>query len=88
VNEVQIGKLMMMADLDNRWVYKGSMTTPPCETGVYWNIARRVFPIKVLHYSKLIEIQRELSQTGFNFRMVNELDQHDPAIIATETKKT
>jgi len=30
VAEVPYGDLMMAADSNNRWVYKGSVTTPPC----------------------------------------------------------
>ena len=32
-----------------RWIYKGSMTTPPCDRFVYWNVIDRVFPIKKEH---------------------------------------
>ena len=31
VNLVTYGDLMNMADLNNRWAYQGSYTTPPCE---------------------------------------------------------
>ena len=43
---VPYGELMMLVDMNNRWVYKGSVTTPPCETYVYWNVLKRIFPIK------------------------------------------
>lgn len=46
VQEVPYGKLMMMVDMESRWVYKGSVTTPPCERYVYWNVLQRVYPIK------------------------------------------
>ena len=46
VNLVRYGDLMMMAQMKNRWVYKGSVTTPPCDTFVYWNVLKRVYPIK------------------------------------------
>ena len=45
VNLVTYGDLMMMADMNNRWVYKGSVTTPPCDTFVYWNVLTTVYPI-------------------------------------------
>lgn len=50
VNEVSYGNLMMVVDMRNRWVYKGSVTTPVCATYVYWNVARDVYPIKAKHY--------------------------------------
>jgi carbonic anhydrase len=49
VAQVPYGELMMLVDMNNRWVYSGSVTTPPCDTSVYWNVLRRVFPIKKKH---------------------------------------
>lgn len=45
VDLVSYGSLMTLVDTDNRWVYKGSVTTPPCHTLVYWNVVRKVYPI-------------------------------------------
>lgn len=49
VPEVPFGDLMMLVDTANRWVYKGSVTTPPCDTLVYWNVLRTIYPIKKKH---------------------------------------
>ena len=46
VSEVPYGDLMMMVDTSYRWVYKGSVTTPPCGRFVYWNVIRTIYPIK------------------------------------------
>ena len=46
VPEVPYGKLLNMVDMQNRWVYRGSVTTPPCATSVYWNVLRTVYPLK------------------------------------------
>lgn len=32
------GELMSLLDYDNRWTYKGSLTTPVCTIGAYWNV--------------------------------------------------
>ena len=40
------GDLMEMVDSRNRWTYSGSVTTPPCDTAVYWNVLSTVYPIK------------------------------------------
>ena len=38
VDLVTYGDLMNMVDKKNRWVYQGSVTTPPCAQRVYWNV--------------------------------------------------
>lgn len=52
VNYISYGELMMMFDMQNRWIYKGSVTSPPCATAVYWNVLRKVYPIKAYHLEK------------------------------------
>jgi len=49
VSEVKYGDLMNMFDMNNRWTYKGSVTTPPCAQNVYWNVLRTIYPIKQKH---------------------------------------
>jgi len=39
----------MMVNMQDRWTYRGSVTTPPCATAVYWNVLRTVYPIKAAH---------------------------------------
>lgn len=56
VSEVDIkylnyGQLMNMAQTDSRFVYTGSLTTPPCTEKVYWNVINKVYPIKERHLS-------------------------------------
>jgi len=46
---INYGELIMSVDTDNRWVYKGSVTTPPCAQTVYWNVVGKVYPIKEKH---------------------------------------
>ena len=43
------GDLMEMVDGNNRWIYKGSVTTPPCATYVYWNVMSTIYPVKAKH---------------------------------------
>lgn len=49
VDLIAFKSLMEMVDLENRWTYKGSLTTPPCSTNLYWNVVRTVYPIKAKH---------------------------------------
>jgi carbonic anhydrase len=44
--KVTYGNLMMMVNMRARWSYRGSVTTPPCATTVYWNVVRQIYPIK------------------------------------------
>lgn len=46
VEEISLGELMSVVDRDSRWVYSGSLTTPPCsQKNVRWNILSKVYPI-------------------------------------------
>lgn len=49
VPKVPYGQLMMYVDMQNRWTYRGSVTTPPCATAVYWNVLTTIYPIKQKH---------------------------------------
>ena len=44
-DKIYYGDLMMLVDQGDKWVYKGSVTTPPCARFVYWNVMRTVYPI-------------------------------------------
>jgi len=46
---ITYGDLMTMVDTDNRYVYKGSVTTPPCGQSVYWNLLSTIYPIQQKH---------------------------------------
>ena len=79
---VPYGDLMMMVDTDNRWIYKGSVTTPPCDTFVYWNVLQRVFPIKQRHLDQfLLQLKRGKLDVIGNYRETQELDLHNPFLI-------
>jgi carbonic anhydrase len=45
----EYGGLMNLIDMKNRWVYRGSLTTPPCSIGVFFNILSNVYPMKERH---------------------------------------
>jgi hypothetical protein len=46
VDWVLYADLLSLVNTDNRWVYRGSVTTPPCAQNVYWNVMTTVYPIK------------------------------------------
>jgi hypothetical protein len=43
---------MMMVDMTSRWTYKGSVTTPPCATTVYWNVVKKIYPVSQKHFDQ------------------------------------
>lgn len=66
VDMVAYGDLMQMVDSNNRWVYKGSVTTPPCflDGGfVYWNVLSTIYPITV-EQLKMFKEQLNLNEDG------------------------
>ena len=67
VEQVKLGELMSVVDAKNRWVYQGSFTSPPCTTGVYWNIVRSVLPLKTKH---LEYFKKQLDRAGSNMRVI------------------
>ena len=80
---------MMMVDTENRWIYKGSVTTPPCDTYVYWNVVQRVYPVKQKHVDLFKQqlARGKLDVIG-NYRETQQIDKHNPFLITdAKTKK-
>lgn len=46
---VPYGDLMRIVNFANRWVYIGSLTTPPCSIGVLHQVVDRILPISRRH---------------------------------------
>ena len=57
VDYLNFKSFMNMIDFEDRWIYHGSLTEPPCTEGVYWNVIRTVFPIRL---EDLESIKRKL----------------------------
>jgi hypothetical protein len=81
------GNLMQLVDNNNRWVYKGSVTTPPCARFVYWNVMSTIYPISRRHLD-LYKLQLnegeggQLDERG-NYRRICKEDEHNVAYIMT-----
>ena len=60
-SEVALGELIAAVDLRNRWVYSGSLTTPPCLENLYWNVVKTVYPIKKHHFEYYSNMRKTLS---------------------------
>ena len=90
VAEVPFGNLMMMVNTKERWVYKGSLTRPPCSTYVYWNVLTTIYPIK---QSVLDNFKKQLNRTSTdlmksgNYREIQKLDKQDPKVLTLKEPK-
>lgn len=52
--DVNYGDLTKIVNFANRWTYTGSLTTPPCTVGVYFQVVDRVLPISEEHYNAYV----------------------------------
>jgi len=79
--KVTYGDLMMMVNMRTRWSYKGSVTTPPCATTVYWNVVKTIYPIKEKHLNLFkAQMQRGVgddkamsASNPTNYRLIQDL---------------
>ena len=44
-SQVNFKDLLSNLNTEDKWLYKGSMTTPPCYGPIIQNVARTVYPI-------------------------------------------
>lgn len=63
INRVALGNMMSIVELENRWVYHGSRTTPPCNPDVYWNVVNYIFPILKEDYDRYLAMQASKKDT-------------------------
>lgn len=85
VDMIAYGDLMTVVDSNQRWIYKGSVTTPPCAQYVYWNVLSTVYPISQKHLD-LFKAQLNFGENGEldtlgNWRMIQEENDHEVAYI-------
>jgi hypothetical protein len=94
VGMVPYGQLMNMLNTKERWVYQGSLTTPPCTEKVAWNVAKKVYPIngKHLQYFQYLlgKEMRTLQAAGVNppninmngnYRVVQPIKKQNPKLM-------
>jgi len=80
VSEIPYGEVMNMVNSGSRWTYRGSVTTPPCATLVYWNVIRKVYPISQKHLD-LFKKQMARGKDETNFRAIQTIDKHNLFIV-------
>ena len=83
---VSYGDLMTMVDTRDRWVYNGSVTTPPCAHSVYWNVLRTVYPVKQKYvdgFKNQLARGKDGLGTSGNWRVQIPVDTHNLRIIGS-----
>lgn len=93
LNEVKLANMMKYADLQNRWAYKGSLTTPPCTKTVFFNVLRTVWPMKKAHLEQFRTMMLKHGKGAFfqkadgNHRVVQPVNTQNPVIIVNSIGK-
>jgi carbonic anhydrase len=87
VDLITYGNLMELVDNKNRWIYKGSVTTPPCATYVYWNVLSTIYPISAKHL-QMFKNQLNRGEDGKldeygNWRLIQKVDEHNVIYLKT-----
>lgn len=91
-DEISFGQLMSVIDSENRWVYDGSLTTPPCSTIVHWNVVTKVYPISP-EYVELFRRRNRGRGSGSmlgpngNYRVTQKIDKHDLKLVSRVQKQ-
>lgn len=78
-------EMMEVLSFNKRWIYKGSMTTPPCEKFVYWNILTKIYPISQANLDKFklrLGSMGDMPEGG-NYRIIQRGFNKDVAYIHT-----
>ena len=84
---------MNIANTKERFVYTGSLTTPPCTEKVFWNVINRVYPIKARHLSQFQYLIQQQGRTDAskgkmtyegNYRVIQEIKKQDPKLMVVD----
>jgi carbonic anhydrase len=74
-----IGDVMNALEYEDRWTYKGSVSEPPCEQYVYWNLLRTVYPIEIdrfAFFSDFMYSKKKYLGGYKNNRKINTVEDH------------
>lgn len=89
----QVHNLLTALDWNNRWGYSGSLTTPPCNTGVYHNVLRQILPVSLVQMNAIKSFTATnaanfYTETEGNFRRIQPLNSDTAAVLLTSSPTT
>lgn len=87
VDTVSIGKMMSTVNLDDRWIYKGSRTVPPCNQFILWQVIQQVYPVKQEIVDLLVNKMNKVGASEGNFRVVQSGFNPDVAFVSSGALK-
>jgi hypothetical protein len=77
--EIRFGELINSLNTDNRWIYKGSLTTPACNSLIYWNVVAKVLPMKekhLMYFKHMLAESTGGNAINGNYREIQKVDRH------------
>lgn len=83
VDTVRFGAMMNTVDFDNRWMYKGSGTAPPCNQFVLWNVIKKVYPVKQIDIDQFMNKMEKVGASQGNYRVVQNRFNPDVAFVSS-----
>ena len=78
------GDVMNALEYEDRWTYKGSISEPPCDQFVYWNILRTIYPIEIdrfAFFSDFMYSKKKYLGGYKNNRKINQVENHNVQYI-------
>ena len=78
---ILFGDLMEIINFNKRWMYKGSVTSPPCATYLFWNVPSTIYPVSQKHLDLFVNKQLNKGEDGNlddfgNWRVTVPEDEH------------
>lgn len=93
---VNYGQLMNIAKTQERFIYTGSLTTPPCTEKVFWNVINKVYPIKPRHLAQFQYLIQQQGRTDEskgkmtyegNYREIQSIKKQDPKLMVVDPEE-